>query len=143
MEEENKNIEEENCYLGNTESVATDTNENLSQCERTSGGGGEEGEGGVRLLEQMPSTESESSGCSKTVTEPMEDSLACQQESQGLVVHNGAAAHGSAGEPVKGETEKSGGRTTPDSPSSIYQVTDPPPTPLTQVFYLDNVIRFR
>ena len=141
MEEENKNIEEENCYLGNTESVATDTNENLSQCERTSGvGGGEEGEGGVRLLEQMPSTESESSGCSKTVTEPMEDSHAGEQESQGLVVHNGAAAHDSAGEPVKGETEKSGGRTTPDSPSSIYQVTDPP---LTQVFYLDNVIWFR
>ena len=136
MEEENKNIEEENCYLGNTESVATDTNENLSQCERTSGGGGgEEGEGGVRLLEQMPSTESESSGCSKTVTEPMEDSLAGQQESQGLVVH------GSAGEPVKGETEKSGGRTTPDSPSSIYQVTHC--SPLTQVPHLDDVIRFR
>jgi len=124
VEEENKNIEDENCYPGNTESVATDRNENLSQCERTSGG--EEGKeesyedkGGVRLLEQMPSTESESSGCSKTVSVPMEDSL-IGQESQG--VHSAAAAHGSAGEPVKGETEKSGGRTSPDSPSSIYQV---------------------
>jgi len=122
-EEENQNIEEEKCYLGNAESVATDTNENLSQCERTSGGVGEEGgEDKVRLLQQMPSTESESSGCSKAVTEPMEDSLVGQQESQGLVGHSGAAAQGSAGEPVKGETEKSGGRTTPDSPSSIYQV---------------------
>ena len=79
----------------------------------------------MRLLEQMPSTESESSGCSKAVTEPMEDSLVGQQESQGLVGHSGAAVYGSAGEPVKGETEKSGGTTTPDSPSSIYQVTLP------------------
>ena len=70
----------------------------------------------MRLLEQMPSTESESSGCSKVVTEPMEDS----QEVQGDF-HSGVA-HGSGGEPVKAETEKSGGRTTPDSPSSIYQV---------------------
>ena len=131
MEEENKNIEGENCYPGNTESVATtDRNENLSQCERTSGGeeGAEESfedKGGERLLEQMPSTESESSGCSKTVPVPMEDSLV-GLESQGVVVHSGAGAHGSAGEPVKGETEKSGGRTSPDSPSSIYQVMPPP-----------------
>ena len=123
MEEENKNIEDENCYPGNTESVATDRNENLSQCERTSGGAEEpyEDKGEVRLLEQMPSTESESSGCSKTVPVPMDDSL-IGQESQGVVVHSGAGAHGSAGEPVKGETEKSGGITSPDSPSSIYQV---------------------
>jgi len=126
VEEENKNIEAENCYPGNNESVTTDRNENPSQCERTSGGEeateqSYEDKGGVRLLEQMPSTESESSGCSKTVAVPMEDSL-IGQESQGVVVHSGAAQD-SAGEPVKGETEKSrGGRASPDSPSSIYQV---------------------
>jgi len=126
VEEENKNIEAENCYPGNNESVTTDRNENPSQCERTSGGEeateqSYEDKGGVRLLEQMPSTESESSGCSKTVAVPMEDSL-IGQESQGVVVHSGAAQD-NAGEPVKGETEKSrGGRASPDSPSSIYQV---------------------
>ena len=122
MEEENKNIEDENCYHGNTDSVGTmDRNENLSQCERTSGDGGEENsnEDKGRLLEQVPSTESESSGCSKTA--PMEDSFI----GQGVVVQSGAAAQGSAEEPVKGETEKSGGRMSPDSPSSIYQVMPP------------------
>merc|ERR1719376_1602228 len=46
----------------------------------------------------------------------MEDS----QEVRGDL--HSCAAHGSGGEPAKVEAEKSGGRTTPDSPSSIYQV---------------------
>ena len=123
MEEENKNIEDENCYHGNTESVGTmDRNENMSHCEISSSGGEENSyEEKGRLLEQMPSTESESSACSKTVTVPIKDSL----DGQGVVVQSGAAAHGSAEEPVKGEMEKSGGRMSPDSPSSIYQVIPP------------------
>ena len=93
MEEENKNIEDENCYHGNTESVGTmDRNENMSHCEISSSGGEENSyEENGRLLEQMPSTESESSACSKTVTVPIKDSL----DGQG-VVQSGAAAHGSA-----------------------------------------------
>lgn len=95
-----------------------DTNENPSHCERTSDVGKEgieqkeeEKEDKVRLLvEKMPSTESESSGCSKTAlaADPMEDSLTGHQEEGQGDLHSGTAAHACGGEPVKVETEESG-----------------------------------
>merc|ERR1719220_2866117 len=67
----------------------------------------------------MPSTESESSGCSKIATEPaLEEDSPAAQESH-ISDNPGSSA---AGEPMKVEVEKSEGRTSPDSPSSIYQV---------------------
>ena len=140
VEEENKNIEENNRYLS-----SPDRNENLRRCERISDGDDaaeDNGDGaaevedktGVRMLEQMPSTESESSGCSKIATEPALEHSPAAQESH-ISDNPGSSV---AGEPMKVEVEKSEGRTSPDSPSSIYQVI-PPFHNLNLITYLSQV----
>ena len=129
IDEENRNIEDN---ISNAEMIATDNNENVSPGDRTSCEVKEEEPQirvGDNVLEQIPSTESESSGCSQVIQETLTDIV--DHDNKTVVptsnVHedsyfpNNAVLGNSLGEPDKAD-KSGGGRTTPDSPSSIYQV---------------------
>ena len=132
IDEENRNIEDN---ILNAEMIATDSNENVSPGDRTSCEVKEEEPQirvGDNVLEQIPSTESESSGCSQVIQETLTDIVDHDsktavptsnvlEDSEKTDVPNNAVLGNSLGEPDKAD-KSGGGRTTPDSPSSIYQV---------------------
>ena len=130
--EENRNIDDN---ISNADLIATDSNENVSPGVRTSHEVKVEEPQirvGDNVLEQIPSTESESSGCSQVIQETLTDIVDHDSESavstsnvledsEKADVPNNVVLGNSLGEPEKAD-KSGGGRTTPDSPSSIYQV---------------------
>ena len=132
IDEENRNIEDN---ISNAEMIATDNNENVSPGDRTSCEVKEEEPPirvGDNVLEQIPSTESESSGCSQVIQETLTDIVDHDsktavptsnvlEDSEKADAPNNVVLGNSLGEPEKAD-KSGGGRTTPDSPSSIYQV---------------------
>ena len=132
VDEENRNIDDN---ISNADLIATDSNENVSPGVRTSCEVKVEEPQirvGDNVLEQIPSTESESSGCSQVIQETLTDIVDHDsqtavptsnvlEDSEKADVSNNVVLGNSLGEPEKAD-KSGGGRTTPDSPSSIYQV---------------------